>query len=182
MSHLSHSTLNSFVPPPGLGGRYCAEVSAYTSTVCTIRNTKLGPTRALRWTPPFSSGSTRLPSLTCSHSTSPAPVVLAVIDFPSAPSAGSHLVVGETQAQSPQHIEHSRLATSIGHRPQRAVHTPTLWSTEDVAFTSSIPAAPHSTPHAPLRAHRTDRACTDHRPHGSSRRASRLRLARGWHR
>ena len=182
MTYLSTPTTNTFVPPPGLGGRYCAEVWAHASTACTHRTNTLGPTRALRRTSPFSSGSARLPSMKSSHSTSPAPVVLAVIDFPSAPSAGSHLVVGETPAQSPQHTEHSRLATSIGHRLQQTIHSPTPWSTEGVAFISSIPAAPHLTPPAPLRAHRTAWACTDHRLHGSSNRTGRLRLARGRHR
>ena len=129
MNHLSTLNPNSFVPPPGLGGRYCAEVSVHASPARTLRTTTLGPTRALRRIPPFSSGSARLPSMKRSHSTSPAPVVLAVIDFPSAPSAGSHPVVGETPAQSPQHTEHSRLATSIGHRPERSeVHDVKLFT------------------------------------------------------
>ena len=146
MTHLSTPTTNTFVPPPGLGGRYCAEVWAYASTACTHRTNTLGPTRALRRTSPFSSGSARLPSMKSSHSTSPAPVVLAVIDFPSAPSAGSHLVVGETPAQSPQHTEHSS-ARDV-HRSSSPADDPQPHPVVDRGrrLHLSIPAPPTSPP------------------------------------
>ena len=97
MNHLSTLNPNFLVPPPGLGGRYCAEVSVHALTR-TLRTTRWAPSGPPA-TPPFSSGSARLPSMRRSHSTSPAPVVLAVADFPSAPR-GSHPVVGETSPES----------------------------------------------------------------------------------
>lgn len=167
MRHFSSSTLNTFFPPPGLGGRSRVEVLASISKIDSYRTTIPGHTCAFQTIIPFSPRSLRIPDYLRSHFTNPAPVVPAVFDFTSAPPAGPYPNLGERSVTS-RHLSSSE--------PE---HGTLLDRYRGVTPQSSPPDAPPCTPpHAPFHAHRTALSCLNRRGDESIGQTGRLRLSK----